>query len=110
METYNMTPKAKAITNSRKRKFYFHKRTVGAPNNTASYWDGGSRDVYSVLNIMTGQSKTPPVGQYPTYQASYTLEPNEILICTGTFLGKPATPSITCRVDEEMAVKQFLGI
>lgn len=101
-------PKVKSLTGSRKQKFtlWFHNETV----YTASYWDEGSKSVFSVLNRATGQRFTPPTGTYPTFQAQYEMKPGEIVIETGTSSGKPATPAINCRPDEVEETKKFLGI
>jgi hypothetical protein len=108
MITFAMTEKAKWATGSRKKSFYF---STAEKHSTDSYWDGGSRDQFEVANRVTGQRIIPPAGSYPwTTPNDYVLQPNEVLIVTGTFCGKPATPHFICRPDEESATKTWLTV
>jgi hypothetical protein len=106
---YPMTAQAKRLSGSRKREFRFY---TGAdrPQNTASYWNGGSKTSYTVINMLTGAQGIPPCGQYPTFQASYTLRPQELLMETGVFCGKPGTARFNCRTEDEALARKFLGI
>lgn len=109
METYNITQKVKDVTGSRKKRFYFS--LVSTPQSTDSYWSGGSRDQYSLVNLNTGINSFPPAGQYPwTTENRYTLQPGDVLIQTGIFCGKPATPHIKCLPENNQKVRTWLGI
>ena len=107
--THEMTGRVKAITGSRKRNFRFY---AGSDTHcTNSYWDGGSKTSYEVVNIDTGARFIPSPGSYPwTTPNDYTLKAGEVLIETGHFCGKPATPAISCRADDEARVRHWLGI
>lgn len=107
MQIYSSTPKLRNITQSRKKKFLIVQCNKV---NTASYWDGGSISYYRAYNFVTNCAKVPPSGEYPNYKAQYELLPNEIVICTGIFLGKEATPKIFCRSEDLDAVKTFFGV
>lgn len=78
--------------------------------NTASYWDGGSKTTYTVINMLTGKTGFPPTGSYPTFQAEYLLGPQELMMETSVFCGKPGTPRFECRADDEQLARKFLGI
>ncbi len=104
-----MTDKAKRLSGSRKREFGFSADST-RPENTASYWDGGSKTTYSVINMLTGATGYCPCGSYPTFQASYELKSQELLIETSIFLGKPGLARFTCRPDDEALARKFLGI
>ncbi len=110
MNTYYKTTEAvKNITRSRKHQFSFG--TSEQPQNTDSYWSGGSRSEYSVYNMDTNKFGFPPAGKYPwTTENRYTLQPGDVLIETGTFCGKPATPRFTCLPADEARAKAWLGI
>lgn len=106
MNNHDMTNQAKRITGSRKKQFRFY---VCETHCTNSYWDGGSRTQFEVLNIDTGARGVPSPGIYPwTTPNNYTLKPGEIMIETGTFCGKPSWPCISCRPDDEQRVRQWL--
>ena len=106
---YPMTNQAKSLSGSRKKQFGFAADST-RPENTASYWDGGSKTTYSVINMLTRQSGYPPTGSYPTFKAEYTLNPQELLVETSIFMGKPGTPRFTCRPEDEQLARKFLGI
>ncbi|HSS99651.1 MAG TPA: hypothetical protein VLK33_21595 [Terriglobales bacterium] len=109
MNYHKMTEQAKRLSGSRKREFGFYP-DANRPQNTASYWDGGSKTSYTVINMLTGQTGIPPCGSYPTFQASYTLQPQELLMETGIFAGKPGTARFNCRSEDEELARKFLGI
>ena len=104
-----MNQRAKSLSGSRKKQFGFY-ATDHHNFNTASYWDDGSKTEYTVINMLTGQTGHPPCGSYPSFQAEYTLQAQELLMETGWFMGKPSTPRFTCRADDEMMARKFLGI
>lgn len=103
-----MTKRMRELTGSKKKSFYTHIVCPNSKINTASYWDGGSHDKFVVYNTETGERKYPPSGNYPTFQAEYVLQPCEVMIQTGTFCGKPATPSIWYRSDEAHRIEPLL--
>lgn len=107
MNYYKTTTKVKQITGTRKREFALFDR--GGPVGTSSFWNGGTKYDFLVLNIRTGQQETPPAGQYPTFKAEYTPAENEIIIQTGESCGKPSTPFIYCRPEDKENVLNYLG-
>lgn len=109
-KVYSTTSQLKSIAPTKKRDFYLNTCGEGNPLNTASFWDGGSKSTYSVLNIDTKQSKHPSIGVFPTFESKTVLEANEILIETGVTCGKPSRPMITCRKSELEKVMGFLGL
>lgn len=64
-----------------------------------SYWDGGSRDEWfylydnGKLESIPAPTAPPQFGGNPNYCVVAT--PNRAILKLGTFLGKPATPSLT---------------
>ncbi len=109
-EIHIATVQSKTLSGSRKTKFGFYVMDIDRPINTASYWDGGSKTSYRVLNMLTKQEGIPPCGSYPTFQAEYQLKPQELLIETSVFMGKPGTPRFTCRADDQEMARRLLGI
>lgn len=109
MQTILNTPKIKALTGSRKKIVFVSVVPKGSKVNTASYWDGGSRDYYRVYTP-NGASFSPPCGEYPRFQAEYELKDKEFIINTCTFYGKPGTPHVYIQADIEQETKQLLGI
>lgn len=107
-EPFKSTPQAKALTGSNRHTFRIYTRAVTSTN---SYWDGGSRSEYRVINMTTGKTFTPPSGVYPfTTPNNYTLQPGDLVIVTGTLMGKPAFPHFICREEELPAIKTYLGV
>ena len=105
---YKITQKVKDITGSRKREFRFSTATQCGTN---SYWDGGSRSQYEVHNIITGKGIVPSGGDYPwTIPNTYVFQPGDVMVETGMFCGKPSTPYISCRPEDESAVRTWLEI
>ena len=107
---HNATQQSKALSGSRKKQFGFYVDSSNRPMNTASYWDGGSKTSYEVINMITKKRGFPPTGSYPTFKAEYQLQAQELMIETSIFLGKPGTPRFTCRAEDEQLARQFLGI
>lgn len=105
---YTITDKVKAMTGTRKRSFSVR---VQPKVTTNSYWSGGSKSDWRVTNLLTGKTFVPPAGSYPwTTPNVYELQPGDIVIETGTFCGKPATPCFRCLEADLPAVKKFLGL
>lgn len=107
---FQATNRSRDLTGSRKKQFRF---SPGATTeNVDSYWDGGSKSSYHVHNIDTGLAISPqgnaPFGAHG--KLGYTLIKGDILIETGTFCGKPATPCFICRAEDAERVLQYLGV
>lgn len=107
-ETMTATRESKNLTKSNKRKFFLSTTTKDKEHNCASYWDEGSKSNYSIYNYLTKQWRSIPTGSYPTFKATCQLENFELLIKTGIFCGKEATPHITCLEDELENVRKLL--
>lgn len=105
---YSQTPATKALTKSKKKKIYFCGKKH--PVDTASYWSGGSKSNYKVINLVTKETKMPPAGVYPMFQAEYAIAENEIVLETGISEGKEATPTIHCRAEDEEKIKEIFGL
>lgn len=106
---FKTTNKVRELTGTRKREF--HLDVTCRPQNTDSYWSEGSKSDFLVHNLNTGGEFVPSPGRYPwTTSNEYTLQPGDVLIETGTFCGKPATPSFLCLPNDEQRVKEWLGI
>lgn len=64
-----------------------------------TYWDGGSRSEYRLVDISSGRqlslsySVNPP--QFGGYETTVDLQRGQALIKFGTFCGKPATCYVT---------------
>jgi hypothetical protein len=79
------------------------------PRNVNSYWDGGSRGVYAIVNLETNQvwrapTSHPHFDRKPTGERCGELEvielpPNCALVQGGTFCGKPATVTVYLHPD-----------
>ena len=109
MNNYHPTTKiVKSITGTKKREFNLATCEAGTERNTASYWDGGNRNYYSILNIKTGQTKNCPTGVFPNFDAKIKLENDEILIQTSS--GKSSFARITCLENDYENVKAFLQV
>lgn len=71
---------------------------------TGTYWDGGSKSEYRLVRISDGKvlplsySHNPP--QFGGTETTVELQPGQVLIRTGTFMGKPATCYIYARVED----------
>jgi hypothetical protein len=109
METINTTPRVKVLTNTKKKQFWF--TLTSLPQSTNSYFDGGSRDQYTVINVITGRHFTPESGHYPwTTKNDYTLQSGDVLMVTGMCCGKPRTPHFMCLPEDNQRVRNWLGI
>ena len=103
---FKANDKSKSLTGSRKKRFGVYGSTS---LSTASYWSDGSKSTFSVINRNTGASHYPPTGSYPSFQASYTIQPGEVVIETSIFCGKPGTPRFYCLPEEEAETLKWLG-
>lgn len=105
----SLSPTAKGIIGTRKQSC-FVRVSHGGEHSTGSYWDSGSRSVYRVVDMRTTKGFTPPAGSYPTFDGRYQLKSGEVLISTGTFCGKEATPSITFLADDIEMVERYFAL
>jgi hypothetical protein len=79
----------------KKRKAFIQSREKITLSNT--YWDGGSRSSYTIVNIVTGQITTcaqyaPP--EFGGITPVIKIDDDIAIIETGVFCGKPATASV----------------
>ena len=92
----------------RNRKDVSVKEFVG-PMNVNSYWDGGSKDEYVLVDLATKRKIEFPTS-HPYFDRKSDgercgnlvineLPENTALVCGGTFMGKPATVRILLRPD-----------
>jgi len=84
-----------AASGYKKRKAFIQSRTEKSLSNT--YWDGGSRSSYTIVNLSTGQvipcPQNAPLhfnGTAPTIK----IDDDTVIIETGVFCGKTATASV----------------
>lgn len=106
---FKTTEKVKGLTGSRKKEFSLD--TTTSPQNTDSYWSGGSRSEFQTYNLNTRSGGRCSAGQYPwTTPNNYTLQLGDVLIETGMLCGKPATPRFLCLPEDLERVKTWLGI
>ena len=108
-----MTDKVKALVRGLdgERKRDFTLSLSSRPQfNTASYWSGGSKDYFTVINIHTGARSTPPAGTFPNFDAHYSLQAGEVLMQTGLCMGKPMAPRFHCLPEDNNRVRNFLGL
>jgi hypothetical protein len=81
----------------RKAKAFLHRRNEVALSGT--YWDGGSRSSYYLVNLATNEvtaaGRDAPV-QFggPRVDPVQKIEVGFAVVELGTFCGKPATPAI----------------
>jgi hypothetical protein len=85
------------------------------PMNINSYWSGGSRDEFKLIDLETKEIFSVP-SSHPYFDMKENgervgeleikeLPPNTALVCGGTFCGKPATVRVLLR--EENLVKML---
>ena len=117
METIELKqhPELKAVILAAFPTYKKHKAFFGVfrSQNVNSYWDGGSRDLYGIVNLETLKAVSLPTRSHPYYEVAgrgigeqrspaisvdskgnITLELlpfNHALVNAGTFCGKPAT-------------------
>lgn len=81
------------------RRFYL--REFRSPQNTSSYWSGGSINYYQIVNLATGETHSPPSGQYPWCQSKdrgqiWLLTDDECLLWESVVRGKPFSVTVYC--------------
>lgn len=104
------TPHIKQLLNTKKREFGLQFISFPHSHNTASYWEGGSINYYSVMDLQTGKYSHPPAGSYPDFKAAYILPKDHILIQSGVFCGKPATIKIYAYEDNKQNVMDWFKL
>lgn len=101
-----MTPDVRALITrafpseprfARKKSFYVSTFPESGMN-LASYWDGGSKDFYTVTELATGKH-FEVASNHPYFEKdrpSYlkTLPPGYVVLRTGFFCGKISTPHV----------------
>lgn len=104
---YEMTSKVKALTGSKKRHFYL---TFACKISPSTGWSGGSIEYHRLMDYKTGKDMPLHQGNQFNIEAKYQELPTDcILITTGVSMGKPASPVITCRPEQEYEVQKWLG-
>jgi hypothetical protein len=86
-----------AAVGSRKRTAYIYPTTEVTYSGT--FWDGGSRTVYTAVELATGRAVTgvrfdPPQFGGPRVDPVVQIPRGVVIVEHGTFMGKPATPRI----------------
>ena len=80
----------------KKRKAFIQSREKITLSNT--YWDGGSRSSYTIVNIVTGKVTYDSYAACPPQFGGITpvveIDNDIAIIETGVFCGKPATASV----------------
>jgi hypothetical protein len=89
---------------SKKRKAFLRRQDAVVLDGT--YWDGGSRSDYYLVHIASGQIKELPHSAPPqfggvTAAKTVAIEPGYAVVEAGTFCGKPATPTVFLRHDQQ---------
>ena len=82
---------------TRKRKCFAGYAIAGSPVKLRSYWYGGSRDLYAAYTA-SGEAIPISVSGAPGFTPepeAWTPNVGDVLVETGTFNGKEATPRIT---------------
>ena len=100
------------LSGTRKREFNLMLRS-GSPitKDCNSYWDGGSRDSYAVLDMNGQYLKTPPSGDgFNKLADPYEIQPGTLLMETGVFCGKPSTPTFYGHESDRPWITKLLGI
>ncbi len=114
MITYHATtPHIKRLLNTRKREFGLYQIPTSGrdqPINTASYWDGGSRDEWAIRDLAFNITGYPPSGKFPDFTAKYLLPLSSLLTKHGVFMGKPATVIVYFHEIDKAAVYQSLNL
>src|SRR5262249_23600617 len=97
---------------SRKREWVF---VVIQPGDDVdvygTYWDGGTRRYYQWHDMKDGSvgglHGLPPFSRVPGGAHQFQPDRGVLVVVTGTFCGKPATPEVYIRADD---VRIFCGV
>jgi hypothetical protein len=96
------------------KKRTFCLKEQGGEINVASYWDGGSRDFYKVVNMATGEERNPlrdfSLDKRELRNLYITLGADEILVNHGYSQGKLFSPYFICAPGQMEKMKKFLGV
>jgi len=89
------TRQLKELTGSKKRAVYIKVVPNGKTIETPSYWDGGSRDYWTIHQL--GDSKTLS-SNHPAFEkgaaSSVTMDLGIVLVRNSIFMGKPSIPAV----------------
>lgn len=107
---YPTTPMVRRLSGTRKREFYLVLHETPVTKDCNSYWDGGSRDSYTVLDMNGQYIETPPSGGFNKLADPYTIKPGTLLMETGIFCGKPATVTFYGNESDRPWITKLLGI
>lgn len=86
------------LVGSKKRKAILARPTEQVALS-GTYWDGGSRSDYFLVDLRTMQARplqhvSPVQFGGPRQDPVVNLEPHHAVVEAGTFCGKPATPTV----------------
>lgn len=86
------------LVGSKKRKAILARPTEKVALS-GTYWDGGSRSDYFLVNLNTMQARplaryNPPQFGGPKEDPVVELQPHQAVVVTGFSFGKPSTPTI----------------
>lgn len=106
------THPVRRLSGTRKREFYLSLCETPYSKDCNSYWDGGSRDNYTVLDMNGKYLETPPRGNgtFNKFADPYTIKPGTLLMETGIFCGKPATVTFYGNESDRPWITKLLGI
>ena len=107
---YPTTPMVRRLSGTRKREFYLAMFEAPYVKDCNSYWDDGSKDNYRVLDMNGQFVEVPPSGSFKKRADPYTIKPGTILMETGLFRGKPATPTFYGNESDRPWITKLLGI
>ncbi len=94
------------LVGSRKKKAILARPTTQV-TLSGTYWDGGSRSSYFLVDLNTQQVQpcehyNPPQFGGPRQDPVVTLAPHQAVVEAGVFCGRPATPTIYFHPDHKM--------
>lgn len=74
---------------------------------SGTYWEGGSRSDYFLVDLNTWQVSpiagvAPPQFGGPQTAPVQTIQPHQAVIEAGTFCGRPGTPTVYLHPDRQM--------
>lgn len=82
----------------RKKNVVLMRDRAGQRDGLRSYWDGGSRTSYALVDASGQVHQVPGVSGAPGFTPEpkpFTVTPGQALVELGTFHGKPTTAYIT---------------
>lgn len=94
------------LVGSRKRRVIMS-RPATTVTLSGTYWSGGSRSDYWLVDLNTNQAQplahaNPSQFGGPVQDPEIQLQPNQVVVKTGVFCGKPATPTIYPHPDSQL--------